>query len=192
MARLRTFLAIDIGDSLRKRLVGLQEKFSEVSAGVKWVEKENLHLTLLFLGDIDDRDLMKVCRTADRVTQQHSPIAMTLQGVGCFPNMRRPRTIWAGIGTGATEVTRLFEDLAGEFEEQGLYRPENRPFAPHVTLGRVGKETDSEALSRELTKPLQWRGGETTAGEVLALSSDLTSDGPVYTVLARAKLRGTK
>jgi 2'-5' RNA ligase len=192
MARLRTFVALDPGDALRGRLGALQEKLADSTPGVKWVESENLHLTLLFLGDVDDRDLMKVCRAADRAAQDHAPFVVSLEGVGCFPNMRRPRTIWAGIGSGAVEVVKLFEDLATALESQGLYRPEDRPFEPHVTLGRVNKDADAEALGRELAKHQKWRGGETTIEEVLVLSSDLTPKGPEYTVLGRGKLRAKK
>ncbi|MBX9677356.1 MAG: RNA 2',3'-cyclic phosphodiesterase [Gemmataceae bacterium] len=192
MARLRTFLALNPGDASRDRLAALQEKLADATAGVQWVETENLHLTLLFLGDVDDRDLMKVCRAADRAAQDHAPFVMSLEGVGCFPNMRRPRTIWAGVGTGAAEVRNLFQDLATSFETQGLYRPEDRPFSPHVTLGRVNKDADAESISRELAKHDKWRGGETTIQEVLVYSSDLTPKGPVYTVLGRGKLRGKK
>jgi len=189
MARLRTFLALDPGSALRDRLASLQEKLANVASGVKWVETENVHLTLLFLGDVDDRDLMKVCRAADRVAERHAPLTLSLEGVGCFPNMRRPRTIWAGIGMGAAEVRQLYEDLSATFEEQGLYRPEDRAFSPHVTLGRINKDADGEALSRELAKYEKWRGGEVAIPEVLVLSSDLTPKGPVYTTLGRGKLR---
>lgn len=189
MARVRTFLALDVGDSLRQQLASLQDKLRADAPKVQWVAPDNFHVTLLFLGDVDDRNLMEVCRAADMACRGPAPFSIALAGVGCFPNLRRPRTVWAGIGAGADEVGRLHQDLATAFEARGLYRPEDRPFAPHVTLGRIGRDDDGEAAAAAFAKQRAWKGGETAIGEVLILASDLTPKGPEYTVLGRVKLK---
>src|ERR1700730_712599 len=100
MARLRTFIAVDIGKTIRDRAVALQEKLAQASSAVKWVEPKNLHVTLLFLGEVDDREVPAVCRVAAEQTGKHSSFRMSIEGVGCFPNPRRPRVLWIGVGEG--------------------------------------------------------------------------------------------
>src|SRR5580704_3947079 len=100
MARIRTFLALDPGKLLRNHVQSLQDELAERGAAVKWVEAANLHLTLLFLGEVEDRDLAAICRATSKVTSELSCFSLTLEGVGGFPNMRRPRVLWVGVGEG--------------------------------------------------------------------------------------------
>jgi 2'-5' RNA ligase len=190
MARLRTFIAIDLGKAIRDRCRALQETLARGGAEVKWVEEENLHLTLLFLGEVEDRDLPALCQAvADCCTLQPS-FLMSVETVGCFPNPRRPRVVWVGVGAGNAEVCALHDALEPPLLELGCYRRENRIYTPHITLGRVRGERSTPALAAALAQQAKWRGGETQVREVRVLSSELTSQGPIYTVLSRAKLRG--
>ena len=88
--RLRTFVAVDLGKPLRDRLVALQENLARGGAEVKWVEVENLHVTLLFLGEVDAREILDVCKAVRGVTENLPPFEMRVAGVGGFPNLRRP------------------------------------------------------------------------------------------------------
>src|SRR4051812_20957579 len=101
MARLRTFIALDLGKPLRDRLVALQQNLSRAGAGeVKWVEANNLHLTLLFLGEVDERDVPPLCRAVSDVAKTLPAFPLVVAGTGCFPNSRRPRAPWGGGGGG--------------------------------------------------------------------------------------------
>src|SRR5919199_6608125 len=100
MARLRTFIAVDLGKALRDRCVALQEVLARTGTEVKWVEAENLHVTLLFLGEVDDRAVPALCRAVAECCAGHDAFALSVETVGCFPNPRRPRTVWAGVGAG--------------------------------------------------------------------------------------------
>lgn len=188
MARLRTFIAVNFGRAIRDRAVALQQALARTGTDVKWVEPENLHVTLLFLGEVNDRDLPAVCRAVADVTKQHAPFKMHVETVGCFPNPRRPRVVWVGVGEGAQEVVALHDALEPPLLELGCYRREGREYTPHVTLGRVKSEGPSEKLVAALAKQAGWYGGEVAVKEVLVLSSELRPAGPVYTVLSRAKL----
>ena len=192
MARIRTFLAIDPGKLLRDRVRNLQDELAERGASVKWVEAANLHLTLLFLGEVEDRDLAAICRATSKVAAEIDPFTLSLEGVGCFPNMRRPRVLWVGVGEGKEAVTALHAALELPLLEMGCYRRESRPYAPHLTLGRVESEEGGEILVAALDAQANWQGGETAIPEVLVMSSELNRDGPVYTVLGRARLAGSK
>src|SRR5438552_8300487 len=111
MARLRTFIGVDIGKAIRDRAVALQEKLAQASDVVKWVEPENIHVTLLFLGEVDNREVPAVCRVVADETAGHAPFEMTVEKLGCFPNPRRPRVLWIGVGEGAAELITLHDGL---------------------------------------------------------------------------------
>ena len=193
MARLRTFIAVDLGPAIRARCVSLQETLARAGTDVKWVEEENLHVTLLFLGEVDDRDLPALCRAVGETCARHGGFTMSVEGVGCFPNPRRPRVVWVGVGQGQQELIALHDDLEDPLLELGCYRREERQYTPHITLGRVKGDRPTDRLASALGRHAGWRGGEIPVREVLVLSSELTPQGPVYTVLSRAKLgRGTR
>jgi 2'-5' RNA ligase len=188
MARLRTFIALDLGKTIRDRLVTLQETLSRSAPDVKWVEPENLHVTLLFIGEVDERAMLEVCRGVGQSCQSIARFRMSVETLGCFGNPRRPRTIWVGIGDGAAEVTALHGALEEKLLELGCYRREERAFTPHITLGRVKQDDSGADLSVILQKKANWQAGTVDVSEVLVMSSELTPQGPIYTVLSRAPL----
>jgi 2'-5' RNA ligase len=188
MARLRTFIAVDIGKPIRDRAVALQEKLAQTSSAVKWVEPENLHVTLLFLGEVDDREVPTICRVVAEQTQRHPAFSLSIERVGCFPNARRPRILWIGVGQGTQELCALHDGLEPPLLDLGCYRREERKYTPHITLGRVKSERPADQLAAALATHAGWQGGQTIVNEILVMSSKLTPQGPIYTVLSRAKL----
>jgi len=188
MARLRTFIAVDIGQAIRDRAVALQGKLAQTGSDVKWVEPENLHVTLLFLGEVDDREVPAVCRVVAEHTQKHASFQLSIERVGCFPNLRRPRVLWIGAGQGAQELCALHDGLEPPLLDLGCYRREERKYTPHITLGRVKSDRPADKLAAALSQQAGWQGGQTTVSEILVMSSQLTPQGPSYTVLSRAKL----
>ncbi len=189
MARLRTFIAVDLAESQKDRCISLQENVARIGADVKWVSRANLHVTLLFLGEVDDREVPGVCRAAGDCCARFGPFLLSTEALSGFPNSRRPRTIYVGVGDGAEELITLHDVLEKPLLELGCYRREARPFTPHITLGRV-KSDASDLLAGALQKYRAWQGGATEVHEVLVMSSQLSTAEPVYSVLSRAKLRG--
>jgi 2'-5' RNA ligase len=191
MARIRTFIGVDIGDEIRKKAVAVQQQLARSGAEVKWVTPESMHVTVLFLGEVDDRDVLPVCRAVEAVAAREPSFPLRVSGVGAFPTPRRPKVVWAGVTDGAEPLRRLYEQLEAKMLDLGCYRKEERGYTPHLTLGRTRSEADGFALAPELTKLLAWDGGRTVVTEVLVFSSELRRDGPEYAVLARAELGGT-
>ena len=186
--RQRIFIALELTEHVRKRLTQLQETLTRAGTTLKWVEPDNFHLTLLFLGEIDERELVDVCRAVQREAEQFSPFVMGIGELGCFPTPRRPRVVWVGVDEGAEQVIAVHDAIEEALLDLGCYRRENRRYTPRVTLGRVkGKESTAD-LSQLVSKKAEWHAGEVSVGEVLVFSSELTSQGPVYTVVSRAKL----
>jgi 2'-5' RNA ligase len=189
MARLRTFIAVDLGKTIRDRCVALQETLGRAGTDVKWVEEENIHVTLLFLGEVVDRETPALCRAVADCCAAHNAFSLSVESVGCFPNPRRPRIVWAGVGAGSAELIALHDALEPPLLDLGCYRREDRQYTPHITLGRVRSDHATEALATALSRQAKWHGGETDVREVRVLSSELTPHGPVYTALSRAKLQ---
>src|SRR4051812_1490169 len=109
MSRLRTFIAFDPGADVREQAASVQSTLQRSVSDLKWVEQENIHLTLLFLGEVDSREVIDVHRAVEAVTRTHAPFTVSFEGLGCFPNMRRPRILWAGINKGAAELTAIHD-----------------------------------------------------------------------------------
>jgi 2'-5' RNA ligase len=191
MARLRTFLAVDLGKAIRDRCVVLQETLGRAGVEVKWVEPDNLHVTLLFLGEVDEREVPEVCRVVGEVCATRPPFTVSVETVGCFPNPRRPRVLWVGVGEGMQELVGLHDALEAALEKLGCYRREERQYKPHVTLGRVKGERPADGLAAALARQAGWQGGRIAVSDVLVLSSELTSAGPLYSLLSKARLQSS-
>jgi 2'-5' RNA ligase len=188
MSRLRTFIAVELSKAIRDRCIALQETLARSATDVKWVEEENLHVTLLFLGEVEDRDIPALCKAVAECCARQPAFPITIETVGCFPNPRRPRIVWVGVGTGSPELCQLHDALEPPLLDLGCYRREDRQYTPHITLGRVKSDRPTDSLAAALAKQAKWHGGTTDVREVLVLSSELTPKGPMYSVLSRAKL----
>lgn len=188
MARTRTFIGVDVGAEVRRAAGDVQANLARSGARVKWTAEENLHVTLLFLGDVDDRELMDVCRAVKAAAATEPSFALSVAGVGAFPNPRRPKVIWGGIADGLESLVRLHAALEQPLFDLGCYRREERAYTPHLTLGRTESEADGQTIAAELPKYLTWAGGQTMVDEVLVFSSELRRGTPEYTVLARSPL----
>jgi len=188
--RLRTFIAVSLEKFSHDRVVGLQRRFQDLGVPVKWVEPNNLHLTLLFLGEVDARETPAICKAVETAVRSMRPFAITIAGAGAFPTPRRPRTLIVHVSEGNEEMIALHDAIEKPLLELGCYRREERPFKPHLTLGRVKGQAELEPLVNSIKQFEGWQGGQSQVDEVLVMSSELYSHGPQYAVLSRAHLRG--
>jgi 2'-5' RNA ligase len=185
--RIRTFVAIELPGPVRHRLAALADELADVLPSAKWVEPENIHLTLKFLGDVDDPDLYTVCKTAQQVAARFAPFEIAVAGVGAFPDAQRPRIIWGGVTAGGAELMALQGELDRAFSALG-YPHEERPFTPHITLGRARRGFSDRRFAEAVEQQKGWRGGELLVEEILVFSSQLGPDGPTYTIMGRGEL----
>ena len=188
MARMRTFLAVELTEPVRQAITVLQDQLARSGSEVKWTEPENLHVTLLFLGEVEDRQVPRVCRIAEEVAGQHARFRISVEQLSCFPHPRRPRILWVGIGAGTQELVALHDSLEPPMIDLG-YRREERRYVPHITLGRIKSDGPVDSLVKAMARKADWQGGEMEVREVSILSSELTPEGPLYTVLGRAPLQ---
>lgn len=190
MARIRTFIAVEIDDAVRQRAVALQEKLGHLAPGVKWVEAESMHITLHFLGEVNQLDVVPITRIVKDQVKRLPPFTIEFNGIGAFPTIRRPKILWVGMTEGVDELKLLHSRLEAPLIERGGYRREDRGYSPHLTLGRLSQEDRAEDWGPILAAHADWDGGTTQVTEVLVMRSELQRDGPVYTVMGRGKLAG--
>ena len=187
----RLFIAIDPEPALLDtifRLTSTMKREYPVK-GVRYTAPQNLHLTLHFLGDTDERLVPDLMNNLNKVCQNFSEFDLELTNLGAFPSQHNPRIIWLGVQN-PKPVTELAKAI---IQDIGMVtEPEKAQFSPHLTLGRVAdaaRGTSNETFSKLFAKLGNVKVGATRIREVLLYQSDLKPGGPVYTVLSRHALK---
>jgi 2'-5' RNA ligase len=190
MAKVRTFVAVEIDPTVRRKAEQLIGTFRKAQADVKWVEFQNLHLTLKFLGDVRMEETAEVCAAVAWAAADVTPFELEIRGAGAFPNPGRPRTLWLGCQQGTAQLTDLQRRIEAGLEKLG-FRPEARSFTPHLTIGRARSGgPGTEELGRLLQQHAEYEVGRSDVAEVTVFASQLGPQGPTYTPLSHAPLEG--
>jgi RNA 2',3'-cyclic 3'-phosphodiesterase len=189
MGTIRSFIAVEIFDYVKKNINTLITVFKSVQADVKWVETHNQHLTLQFLGDVAEERIPAICQAVQRGVDAIGPFDLEIGFPGAFPNVHKPRTIWLGTKQGAEQMAELHEAVAAALAEVGI-KDEDRRYQPHLTIGRVRGFKNLPLLSGLLKKHADFDAGKTAVDRVVVFSSRLQSGGPVYTPLAKVAFSG--
>ena len=180
---MRCFVAIALPAAVRKHLVRIQEILRREDPDVKWVEEENLHLSLKFLGDVDDEALATLKGILSVEALRWPRLRLTYAGIGVFPEHGIPRVIWAGCSGDLERLAGLAGAVERAAEQVGVPR-EHRPFVAHLTIGRVRSGRNVKRLKASLENqrevPL---GSDEVAGFVL-YQSHLSNKGPIYEEVA--------
>jgi 2'-5' RNA ligase len=187
---LRTFIAVAASSEIRHAATQLISRLqlSLPSGGdIKWVAAENLHWTLQFLGNLDEREIPEVCDAVSKTAREIEPFELEARGAGAFPSASRPRTLWIGARQGERAMTVLHSAIDRRLKKRG-YRGEERRFVPHITIGRAGRKGQPRSLADELAGLADYDAGTMLVDEVTVYSSQLGPDRPTYEVLARAPL----
>jgi 2'-5' RNA ligase len=186
---MRLFVAIEISDEVCGRIEKVRRRLAKETAlprgAVKWVEPENTHLTLVFLGEVADQQIMDVCAIVDEVCASHRGFEMEVKGLGTFG--KPVRVVWAGI-TDNPALKALQRELNRGFEVAG-WPVENRGYAGHLTLCRVKLPAAGDML-RTAIIPIQDEAfGTSFADSVCVFESHLSGGGPTYTAVHRRELK---
>ena len=180
IAGVRSFVAVLLPDELRHRLSLEIDALRRCTAGVAWVTPENLHVTLKFLGAVEEARLAEVAAVmAQAMTVSAFDVAV--RGLGAFPTLTRPRVIWAGTAP-APAFVALGQTVDRALAALG-FPPETRRFAPHVTLGRAREPRRGPAPAAALEAASTRALGTLTVGRVSLMRSDLSPRGARYTEL---------
>lgn len=183
---MRTFIAIELPKNIKDSLASLQEQLKTSGADVKWVSLENIHLTLKFLGEIDETKLNKIIKILEDAALDKNPFQIGISSLGAFPKINFPRVIWIGIGKGDSEVKAIARDLEEKISQIGIPK-EGRAFSSHITIGRVRSMRNREKLIRELETLASNFGqrnfSEFSVTKITLFKSTLTPKGPIYEAL---------
>ncbi len=185
---MRTFIAIDLDLPLKKILEALIDELRPNGKNIRWVNTQGMHLTLKFLGEIPDQDVLRIAGLLENIVKSHSAFDLTLQGAGWFPPGRKnPRVLWVGVDGGPSLKT-LQEEIEIAVEKLGFAR-EARESHPHLTLGRVKFPSLLEPLLSDLEKRRETVFGEMRVSKVTFFKSTLKPSGAEYSVLSEFPLR---
>ena len=186
----RTFVAVEINADIRSAAETLIEGLRKAPADVKWVEPQNMHLTLKFLGEVHSKEIPRVCEAVAKGASKVQPFEFELSGAGAFPNAGRPRTLWIGAGSGEEAMVALHGHVEDALAKLG-YRKEHRRFHPHLTIGRVRRGGPGVTeLGGLVQQHADLPAGRIAVARVVVFSSELQRGGPIYQSLGRAKLGG--
>lgn len=191
MSVIRAFIAINISREIEQRLKVISGDLQQSLRGVpiRWVPIENIHLTLKFLGDVSTANLDLLKKMLEREAADHPPFEFSVGELGAFPSIRRPRVIWVSVQA-PQELLALQHGIDAETARLG-YPREDRPFSPHLTLGRVSRGATHDD-TRKISDVLSiYKVGYIGAAQVNAVHlyrSDLKPSGAFYTAIYSAPL----
>jgi 2'-5' RNA ligase len=182
----RTFIAVKIKpeEKLLKTYTKLKNELDNEK--IKWVNSDNFHLTLFFLGDTTEEQMDEVKQNLSDITEQHSSFAIKLQGIGVFKNIRKPRVLWVGIRD--LEKLKSIKISIDEKMKPLGFQPDNREFKPHLTLARIKWLNDKNTLSKMLEENESEFFQQADINQIVYYESILKSTGPVYRVIEKYPL----
>lgn len=183
----RLFIAVEITEEIRKKLAEFQDRLKRVDADVGWVAPENLHITLKFIGYIDEEKIDAVINIIKDSLTHIRPFDLSYAGVGTLPTGKNPRVIFADVIDTGGVLAKIHERLDNQLVSLGVEH-EDRKFDPHLTLGRIKTRRNVKKLVENLNSYNGFDFGSEHVTQVVLMKSDLSPEGPIYTKLHSADL----
>lgn len=178
---MRCFISIDVDRSLASRISEIQEEIKKLDVDAKFVEPENLHFTINFLGDVNENDINNINKSLDFLKRE-GEFKINVSGIGYFGGKNNIRTLWLGVREGEDELIKLMK-LVNDNVRFG-----EKIFSPHLTIGRVKSGKNKEELLRFINESKNVNIGEMHVKMVKLKMSNLSKHGPIYTDLSIFKL----
>jgi RNA 2',3'-cyclic 3'-phosphodiesterase len=182
---IRAFIAVSLASVVIEEIAKIQLALQTTKGDMRWTRVEGWHLTLKFLGDISRDQVAPILGVLSQALRTEPPFRVVAQGLGAFPNLRRPRVVWAGIhGAGLQTLSEKIETALMSLD----FPSEEREFTPHLTLGRVRSLRGWEQVLAIMKEHDHTRFGESEINQVTLYQSDLRPDGAVYRPLGSIAL----
>ena len=185
----RTFFSIEISDSIRERAKEVQHRLAEAGAEVTWTEPENLHVTLVFMGNTCEERIPALARELDAAAAALPAFSLELAGVGFFGPPRSPRIVWAGVAFPPPELARAWAAVADISTRAGVAL-DDKPFAPHLTLGRIRSRRNVAELTSRAAPLKSIPFGDLAVQRLLLMRSHLDEPRKRYSILHSSPLKG--
>ena len=189
---MRLFVAVEIGERLAKRAATLTEELERRAttaarrAKVTWIPADRMHLTIRFIGEVDDGKASMVRQVLEEPLAV-APFRLTLCGVGTFPKSGTPRVVWLGVTEGGEQLRRVEREITARLTPLGIPE-EHRAYSPHLTLARV-RDPAGLKSTRLVDGLTDRRIGTTHIDTITLFQSKLSPKGPTYTPLLRTSLQ---
>ncbi len=178
---MRCFIAIDLPEAIKESIGNLIKELRQAPEDVKWVAPENMHLTLKFLGEVEEKRIGEIKRRLALLCERHRTFSLSLRGTGAFPGLKYPRVLWVGIDA-PEELTHIFQDIEASLSEMG-FEKETRRFSPHLTLGRVRDARTIDLTIKGLSTFKESFFGTIEVHDIVLMQSTLKPTGPEYSKL---------
>lgn len=187
---LRLFFGVMLPPDVQHELAVLQQRLAGTDVRVKWVEPENLHVTVRFLGALPALVLRDLKLLAHKLATELTPWELQLRGLGAFPRLARPQALWVAVGPGAEPCAHLAKRLNRQLEEAMIVGGDNKPFHPHCTIARVKQERGLHELIALVEQEAGFTASAFRCEAFQLLCSTLGPAGPTYEVLGEFHLGG--
>lgn len=184
---IRTFIAFELPESIAQLAADLQVRLKSHGLKLRWVQPQNIHLTVKFLGDVAEGRIADAVEAMQSSALNTVPMTVSAQGLGVFPGIRKPRVVWFGLGGQTDLLAELHRLLEDGLEKRGFAR-ERRPLRPHLTLARIKQALDTRRLQESLQDVGAYHPVEFQLTELTLFKSDLRPQGALYTPLKRVPL----
>jgi 2'-5' RNA ligase len=179
---IRSFISINLPDNIRKSIDDLIAELRKAGADVTWVPAVKIHLTLKFLGNTDDSLIPKIKERISKKLSHYRAFYIKIVGVGCFPSEKRPRVLWIGMENSVL-LKSIQKDLDAEVADFG-FAPDDRPFSPHLTIGRVRSQKGIAEMIRRFAEFRTADFGLVEVKSIHIMKSELKPAGAEYTSIA--------
>ena len=188
---IRAFIAIDIPEDVCAAIAEAQARLKRAHVGVKvsWTKVENVHLTLQFLGHVEEATIARISQSLAAVAERHAAFDIPVRGAGAFPNEKSPRVLWVGCDDDGGKLKALARAVQSEMEQFG-FEPEHREFSAHLTLGRVKFPKPDAALTKALDSIKDDAFGAMRVEAIHLFESRLHPEGSIYSKLSSHLLKG--
>ena len=187
--QIRTFIAVRLSDELRENLGAFANKFKKLPGNYRWISPDKMHLTLHFLGDVDEQLIPRIMKACQVAVREVPPFRLDFVGSGVFPNFKQPRVVWAGIKDENKTLHKLHSALGEQLAELGL-KLESRSFSPHLTLARIKFSRQTGKLKQLTEKTRSEYIGSLDVRKITVFKSVLSPKGPEYAILGETYLKG--
>jgi 2'-5' RNA ligase len=189
---IRSFLAFDLPAEMRDSVSLLSSELKPLLPRARWVRAENIHLTIVFLGEVPESSIEGIAGVAKSVCDRYGAFDMALRGVGVFSGIRNPRVLWIGLQTDLERISYFRNALQRELRPFGI-QEEKRSFRPHLTVCRFRKGAKGgEPLAKIISEYKEFSASFCRVERLFLFKSELTPKGSIYTELAQWPLSGTR
>lgn len=187
MAKIKSFVAIKLPNQQKRKIRNVLNRFSHVP-NLNLIETEGLHITLNFVGNVDDVEVPTLCKRIANASEEFLDFPVQLSGFGGFPSLEKPRVFWIGVDKGSDTLIELNASFRSEIEDLGFLQEQR--YTPHLTIARTKQKPISQNEKEDLKTAIErLEFDEFNVEEIVVFSSVAEKNGPVYVPLSTIRLK---